>query len=453
MLEGTLSDGDYERLIERSFDVPASTRQITIDLEYTGQSARTVLDLGLRGPAGLRGWSGGNRSHVEVSALSATAGYLPGPIEAGAWAVLLGVPNIRPGRSDRYVLTVHLRQDEERPALIVNDAPGWYAGDLHSHSMHSDGRARSTSGTSTGTPPFRVFDAAVRAGLDFVALTDHNTVSHWLEVDRLQPYFDRTLLLHGRELTTYRGHATVIGERQFNDFRLAAPDASPASLLRTIAADGAFISINHPTSPDDETCMGCGWNVTDADVMQSVQGVEIVNGDLRGPESLRGWTFWAELLNRGFHVTAVGGSDEHTVDDPQDRRIGVPSTVVRAASLSEPAVIAGLRAGHVYVRVDGPDGPRLEFAAESRGVHYDMGDTIADADTGGPLSLRATVSAADGQTLEWIKNGIVFASDVLSNRQAARDVESRPGDWFSLRTRSGDRYTSFSNAVYVGRRP
>lgn len=51
--------------------------------------------------------------------------------------------------------------------------------------------------------------------MDFVLLSDHNTASHWLEVDRLQPYYDSLLLLHGREVTTYRGHANTVGETAF----------------------------------------------------------------------------------------------------------------------------------------------------------------------------------------------------------------------------------------------
>lgn len=451
VLTGTLSHGDYERLIERRFEVPASTRRIAVDLEYTGQDRRTVIDLGLRGPSGLRGWSGGGRAHIEVSALTATPGYLPGPIETGPWAVLLGVPNIRPGSDDRYTLTVHrLADDTPERGFAIASSPGWYAGDLHSHSMHSDGRARAWSGKETPAPPFRVFEAAASAGLDFLALTDHNTVSHWLDVDRLQPYFDRTLLLHARELTTYRGHATVVGERRFNEFRLAAPDASPAALLGAIASHDVFISINHPTSPDDETCMGCGWNVIEPDVVRLVQGVEVVNGDGRGSPAGSAWMFWANLLNRGFRLTAVGGSDDHTVDDPRDRALGVPSTVVRAVALSEPGVVAGLRAGRAYVRVLGDTRMGLEFWADHGGERYDMGAVVPGVEPH-LLTLHAALTGVVGQRVEWIRNAAVLATDTVDRPVLSRQVSANPGDWFSLRVSSDAGVTLLSNAVYVAR--
>ena len=111
-------------------------------------------------------------------------------------------------------------------------------------------------------PVHRVLDQAAASGLDFAALTDHNTAAHWLDIDRLQPYYDSLLLLHGREITTYRGHANAIGEKTLTDFTLATPAAALRPLLQRVTREGAFLSINHPLRPDDETCMGCGWNDT-----------------------------------------------------------------------------------------------------------------------------------------------------------------------------------------------
>ena len=95
---GTLTRADYERLFERAFDVPPGHGGVEVEYAVTGAAERTVVDLGLRGPSGLRGWSGGGQRRIWVSALAASPGYLPGPIEPGPWAVVLGVPNIRAGR-------------------------------------------------------------------------------------------------------------------------------------------------------------------------------------------------------------------------------------------------------------------------------------------------------------------------------------------------------------------
>lgn len=445
--EGTLTRADYERLFEQAFDVPAGTRRIELVVTHSGADRRTVLDVGLRGPSGFRGWSGGRRETIDVSALTATPGYLPGPIEPGRWAVVVGVPNIREGSQDRFTITLTLHDtDRPSPSRVIRSGPGWFVGDLHAHSGHSDGRVRVGSPRAAGAPPHRVFDAALSAGLDFVTLSDHNTVAHWLDVDRLQPYYDTLLLLHGREVTTYRGHANTAGEPAFHDFRLASPADSPEPLLRTIAVSGAFVSINHPGRPDDESCMGCGWNVADDGVLGAVHGVEVVNGMTRsGPEW--GWPIWAAWLNRGARLTAVGGSDEHTPDEPEDYRIGQPATVVWARELSETAIVDGLKSGRVYIRTRGPDGPALEFEAEAGGVRYPMGAVIP----AGPLRLSATITGADGQELQWIRNGSAMATGIVVSGAAERRVDARSGDWFALVVRDAGDPSLISNAIYVGK--
>ena len=95
---GRLTFDDSEQMIEHTFDVPEGVSRIDVALSLYRQDRRTVLDLGLRGPSGLRGWSGGREASIHISPLTATQGYLPGAIESGRWSVILGLPNIWPGQ-------------------------------------------------------------------------------------------------------------------------------------------------------------------------------------------------------------------------------------------------------------------------------------------------------------------------------------------------------------------
>jgi hypothetical protein len=445
-LTGKLNRSDYERLFERNFKVLPGTRQLKISLTYTGGDHGTVIDLGLRGPAGFRGWSGGGIQTIELGPTFASYGYLPGPIESGEWAVILGIPNIREGSTDSYAITVE-QLEQERPAFpVLLHESRWFAGDFHSHSGHSDGRAQLSDGTRVKIPAHRVFDAAREAGLDFIALSDHNTTSHWTEVERLQPYYEHLLLLHAREVTTYNGHLNVFGEREFTDFRVG-PDHTLTAVLDELRERGAFLSINHPALPDDERCMGCGWSSFDAETIRRVDAMEVVNGDTTEGE-LAGWPVWARMLNSGFHLTAIGGSDEHTADEKKDKSIGIPTSVVYASELSEPALLEGLRKGHAYVRTRGVNGPELlRFKAESPAGSWEMGDTVPNGVH--EITLSANVLRASGQRIEWIRNGkILSTSTITADSSPTLKTQASPRDWFSIVLRDDRGPTLFSSAIY-----
>ena len=154
------------------------------------------------------------------------------------------------------------------------------------------------------------------------------------------------------------------------------------------------------------------------------------------------------LLNRGHRLSAIGGSDDHTPDETMDQRIGRPTTVVRARELSEPALIEGLRAGRVYIRTRGADGPTLELSAISGQRRYELGDTVP----AGGLALEAAVGRAAGQTATWIKNGeAISTTPIPADGRLSHQVTARAGDWFSLILRDASGPTLYTGAIYTSR--
>ena len=169
------------------FEVPSGTQRIDVSTSHDQFSllgiGRNVLDLGIFGPAGhelgnaagFRGWSGGARAGFMLSAVNATPGYLAGPIDQGRWALALGPVVLNPMGMDwqaQITLTRGVQPSlrpvpDYRHAVRPVSQPGWYRGDLHTHTVHSDGRRRITEMAA----------AATSAGLDFIVSTDHNTNS------------------------------------------------------------------------------------------------------------------------------------------------------------------------------------------------------------------------------------------------------------------------------------
>jgi hypothetical protein len=412
VLRRTVRFSDFHRMLSLPFQVPARTKRISMKFTYSGREQRTALDMGLMGPSGFRGWSGGDKKGFTLSLSDATPSYLPGPIEAGTWTLLLAVPNIRPNVTSQFAAEVYFdrsTQDERKDPLLslhLRPGPAWYRGDLHMHTAHSDASCKSRMGQKVPCPLFLTVEAAVARGLDFIAVTDHNTLSHFDAERELQPYFDNILLLPGREITTYNGHANVFGTTQFVDFRIgtpAVPDVN--SMLRQVAGLDAIISINHPDLPSGENCMGCGWTPATPVDYHLVTAVEVVNGrDADGPKS--GLPFWEGLLNQGYHLTGIGGSDNHnaTIPVPGPGSIGYPTTVVQAADLSVPSLLAGLRAGHVFIDTEGTRDRLLEYSVSAGAGTAAMGDTLpVPADDN--LRLAVHVLHAQGSHLELIVDG------------------------------------------------
>src|SRR5215216_326628 len=106
--------------------------------------------------------------------------------------------------------------------------PGWVRGDLHCHSLYSDGDSW----------PSELLVRAAELGLDFLAITDHNSA---LFPDCPEEPPGLPFLLPGIEVTTYGGHWNVWGLREWFDFREPTSAGVAAEMLRAAAA-GGFIS-------------------------------------------------------------------------------------------------------------------------------------------------------------------------------------------------------------------
>lgn len=427
ILTGTLLGKDHHTYHEDAFRLPAGVRRLTVDFSYSGKSERTTLDIGLRDPVRFRGWSGGARSRLVVADGLATPAYLAGPLPAGVWKLIIGVPNIRKAARTEYAARIWFDRtgegDGDLQALPAAKGDNWYRGDLHAHSAHSDGTCLASSGKRIPCPVFRTLEAARSRGLDFLAVTDHNTYSQNQSLTELAPYFDTLLLIPGREITTFQGHANVWGPDGDLDFQLGTRRARTMDAIfdQAHAARG-LVSINHPRLPSGEACMGCGWSA--ATDWSKVDAMEVVNGGslaVLGPEGpVSGIPFWEGLLDRGFQITGVGGSDNHDPDLSTDKAgaLGRPLTYVHAEALSRSAILDGIRKGRVFIDIRGMDRARLQVYATSGGQSAEMGGTLR-LQPGAQVKLMVGVSGlpegarvvARGNALDGLDNRDWAAED------------------------------------------
>ena len=253
VLKGDVTGAQHKTYFDVPFTVPGGVHRISVDFHYTGKDQRATLDLGIDDPQRFRGESGGNKSHFTISETDATPSYLPGEIPAGQWRLIIAVANTRPEVVSHYEADIRFNARADDAAFTAQPlASGtrWYRGDLHMHTAHSDGSCDSQSGRKVPCPVFLTVQAAASRSLDFIAITDHNTDSHYEQLRELQPFFDHLLLIPGREMTTFHGHFNVFGVTQFMDWRVSNGGLDLNAVLRDARAKGGIASVNHAEAPE-----------------------------------------------------------------------------------------------------------------------------------------------------------------------------------------------------------
>jgi len=311
-------------------------------------SLRNLVTLTVFDPGGFRGAAHRHDpdQRVIISGTEASPGFMPGAIQPGPWMVELDLhavlPSLRGGLD--YTLEVEAAAEEEQDLDIGEEVPegesvelaapgaasrartssettdaspdGWLKGDLHLHSNHSDGR-------------WSIVDMVeyVRGNaLDFVALTDHNTVSGREELrEALADARLNVVLIEAMELTTYWGHANALGVAEWIDWRVAGPDGKPqfiggsqdalkTRLMSEAAAEvrskGAVFVVNHPRSAGYPFCTGCRWEYGDETVTYA-SAIEVLNGHWPRKQNDKALELWDRWLNGGSRIPATAGSDSH----------------------------------------------------------------------------------------------------------------------------------------------
>jgi len=388
-------------------EVPPGVREIAVSYSYDkpappAGAQGNALDIGVfdqRGIAlggrGFRGWSGGFRTSFSISRTEATPGYLPGPVGAGRWHVILGPYTVAP-QGMQYTVEVTLRYGEPGPAFQPDPAPdkatgrgrAWYRGDMHLHTVHSDGARL----------PEELVAAARAAKLDFIASSEHNTSSaSGIWGRHAGPDL---LIVDGEEITTRNGHFLAVGlpAGAWIDWRYRATDGSFAEFARRIHRLGGLVVAAHPYCP----FVGCAWKFG----YERLDAVEVWNGPWT-PDDDAAVATWDNLLvadaRTGDWLPAVGDSDAHR--EPQV--VGLPQTVVLADDLDRRSILAGVKAGRSWLAESAA--VDLTFTASGAGRTAGIGERLTVAE-GAAVTVSLTVSGAPSGLVRFVTDeGQLFA--------------------------------------------
>jgi hypothetical protein len=334
VLRGRWTAEDREEELNRLIDVevPDGAPGLSVTLTYDRRGG-AVIDLGAWGPGGFRGWSGSDKEGFTVRPDGATPSYLPGAV-AGGWQILHGLHRVPPEgiewemQIDFDPVAVPpmpppppVPERPPRRELPAEAGRRWLAGDLHAHTVHSDG-ILTVHGLAC---------LARERGLDFIAVTDHNTTSHHPELPAAAAYAG-TILIPGYEITTDLGHANCFGTDRFVDFR-----NPPDRWLADAEEAGALLSLNHPLAGDT------AWRMH-MDGRPPLLEVWHWTWDRRGLEPLEWWREWGAGI-------PIGGSDFHLPGHG-----GLPGAPTTWVEVDGADVLGGVRAGRTSISFD-PRGP------------------------------------------------------------------------------------------------
>jgi len=268
------------------------------------------------------------------------------------------------------------------PRRVAGRRRSWYRGDCHIHS------ARSHGGELT---PEQLVAAARASGLDFIAITEHNTADTHGAWGQLAG--DDLLVILGQEVTTQTGHwlALGIGPGQVVEWQYGVRHDVIGRHVNQVRQAGGLCVAAHPHAPYPGGVFMYPFDGFDA--------VEVWNGLW---SSDRPWNAdnnaataeWGRALAAGVHegrwLPAIGSSDAHL-----DGQTVIPYTVVLADELSTSAVLAGIRAGHSWITGSAAVTLSLEIRAGDRSAG--IGEQLETF--GEPATVLAVVSGVPSGTV------------------------------------------------------
>jgi hypothetical protein len=312
------------------------------------------------------------------------------------------------------------------PTAAMPDSYVRVTGVAHVHTTHSDG----------GNTVAAVASAAADVGLDFVIVTDHNTLA-----GKPDEGYGNTgvLTIVGTEISNHEGHLLAIG-LPTPPYRFSGDGLDS---LRDVGDLGGLAFVAHPENPRVDL-RWTGWQ------LPGDWGLEILNGDSQWRTA--GWAAtigaallyplnsdyallrmmsrptaaldrWDKLLTHR-HVAAIAGADAHgIIHTALTRSLPLPTydSVFRIAQnyvlLDRPltgdattdtaAIVAALGRGRAYVGVGAlAEADHFFFVAERGTEQWTMGDTLTP---GGPLHLRAGGALPAGAQTTLYRDGVPIA--------------------------------------------
>src|SRR5687768_6372764 len=194
------------------------------------------------------------------------------------------------------------------------------SGDFHVHAFPGDG----------ALAPWMLRDEAARAGLDVIAVTNHNQTLTGRLAEWISASGDGPLMLTGQEVTNPEYHMVAAGLHRAVNADQPAPGA-----IADVHAQGGVAIAAHPSRRFR------GYD--DAPSVAALDGAEVshsgIHFDAAFGRDLRTFFARAQSLNPG--IAAIGSSDFHAMPPP----LGLSRTYLFVRERTRAGVLDAIRSG------------------------------------------------------------------------------------------------------------
>lgn len=448
LVDAALTRHNARRKVELDAAGLESQRQ-SIGAEGLSRALNNLMNVVLIDPAGV--WRGrwdrnpsSDSGDLVLTRNECSRGFLPGEIQPGRWTAAVECHGVF-GEPVTYQLEIAARTsltDAERQSLahVESQTPaqlarkqgrGWYFGELHSHTVHSDGK-------------HELAELAQRVhatGADFLCLTDHNTTS-----GLLQPGSLPVTLIAGCELTTFHGHHPIYGLTDIVPWHEDGRVIPLEELAPSIRRRGGVVSVAHPFKIGDPICTGCRMRDDLSPESFDLMEVWYRAWDAAETDNLTAYALWNSYWAKGHRVTAVAARDWHGPGQESPFPGSAPFTGVLAEENTPQAILAALGQGRAIMS----GGPIIDFrlVAPDGTVALVGGELPGTTTADGRLQIDRL---EPGVELRVFRNGerVLTLTDVVNGTMTLPGVASSEG-WYRIEAWLGDMPRVITNHIVVG---
>ena len=232
-----------------------------------------------------------------------------------------------------------MSKSKHHNSIFDPDKIKYFYGIPHCHCSYSTGKGN----------PLEIYSAAIKCGLDFLFLTDHNnfltektkyknnSISKWelssILTNKAYKNSSNFLPILGFECKSIYGDLNIINPNSFftgtvSDIRLLT--------LWMLNNNNSFVSINHP----HKNILNLQYNEV---LNRLITSIEVCNGN-PASKYTRHDKYYFSLLDKGWKLSAINGQDNHRINFSDSEYL----TVYIGNELSRSALIDAFRNHRTY---------------------------------------------------------------------------------------------------------